>query len=193
MEVFKRCLAVLEIIWCISQVYSFSLKGKQLVGTIEFQDASDAPEKLEDGSCLNLALQDATDFTTAAKELARTTDKEIKEPFDKDKTLKYRINMPELDLNEKKKYSIFAVLNNGWCKKEENEIDSGEWIKDGDFLTDTKFVVDDFEKCKKESSEECHGPKISLVQSKNEDEGKKHESKDNEKEDKDDKDNRDDR
>ena len=188
MEVVKRYFAIVEIICCISQVHSFSLKGKQLVGTIEFQDASDAPEKLEDGSCLNVALQDATDFTTAAKELAKATDKEIKAPFDKDKTLKYKIDMSDLDLNEKKKYSIFAVLNNGWCKEEEGEIDSGEWIKDEDFLTDTKFVVDDFEKCKKESSKECHGPKISLVKNKNEDEGKKHENKEKEKEDKDKKD-----
>ena len=166
------------MILCTCQVESLSLEGKQLVGSIEFQDASELPEKLAEGSCLNVALKDSPDFTTAAKEIARITDKDVKDSYDKDKTLKYKIDLPDMKLTEKKTYLVSAVLNIGWCKEDSDKIDSGKWIGDRDFLTDTPFFVEGLDKCSKESSQMCHGPKLSLVRSQNDDKNKEQDDED---------------
>lgn len=37
-----------------------------------------------------------------------------------------------------REYAVEAVLNNGWCKAK----DQDQWIRPGDYLTDTSFRVD---------------------------------------------------
>ena len=181
---FARFSILAVFILSFRKAESFRLNGKQLTGSVEFQDASDAPEELTKGSCLNIALKDSTDFTTADKELASTTDKDIIKSYKDDKKLKYKINLPDTEFNSKKKYSVSAVLNVGWCKEESDEIDSGEWIRDQDYLTDTQFMIDGLEKCSKRSSKECNGPTLSVVKSKQEDNTEKNKSEDEKKENK---------
>ena len=173
---------ILIMIWFIHQVELFSFKGKTLSGSIEFQDVSHAPKKLEEGSCLNVVLKESANFTPAAKEIANATDRNVKQSFDKDKILKYKLYLSDVAYKPEKEYIVSAVLNIGWCKNETDKIDSGEWIRDHDFLTDTQFVVDDFEKCSKEDTKECHGPKLSLVENHNDEKTKEEKDEDKGKE-----------
>lgn len=156
-------LATLCLLICLHHVCSFSLDGKAVKGAIKLQNPSDVREKLKDGSCLNVALKDSTDFTTADTEIGSSSDEDAVKLFKQGEALRYKMNFPDVELSPSKKYSVSAVLNVGWCKGTAGKIDSGEWIRDQDYLTDTKFFLDDIEGCRKEDSLECVGPTLSLI------------------------------
>ena len=146
-----------------STISAVNLKGKILKGVVEFQKIEEAPKDLKDGSCLTVNLQDIS--KPVHKEVSHKTREDIVEEYKKEMGLSYELVMPDKELDKEEHYAISAVLNNGWCKKESEELDEGEWIKDGDFLTDTNFVVENLEKCSASNEKECKGPTISLVKS----------------------------
>ena len=151
----------------------FSLKGKVIKGIVEFQAAPEAPENLSKGSCLNVDIQDTTDLTAKSKEVASATDRAIAGNYKKDRIFTYQILLGDEKFSSDKQYSIDVVLNVGWCRKGGGKIDSGEWIRENDFLTDTNFLIENLEKCSASSSNECQGPKISLTKNSKEDENVK--------------------
>ena len=117
---------------------SLKLSGKALEGGIKFP-ADKVPDNLEPGSCLTVKLDDVSLQDTSSTVIMRAVVKDLEKSYKKGESLKYKLEFPgDKDLDDKKDYSVSAVLNNGWCAKE----DSNDWIKKGDFLTDTTNPVD---------------------------------------------------
>ncbi len=162
-----KAACLICVAFTLISVNAFNLKGKVLSGDVDFQQISDAPETLEEKSCLKLTLEDVTSLFAKPIKVAEATMENIGKEYDKERALKYRLDLPDdKKLSEENNYAISAVLNIGWCKGKSEERYDDEWIRDKDFLTDTTFVVKNLKQCAESSNDECHGPKISLVKNK---------------------------
>ena len=101
-------------------------------GKIQF---SKKPGKLPPNSCLHVAFKD-----TAIADLPSVLYKEVVIDLsdvlvDKNYTYKLKTKKPK---RMHASYTVSATLNVGWCSK----TSSSKWIREKDYLTDTKFHVD---------------------------------------------------
>ena len=148
------------------QCLSFTLFGKKLHGNITFEELADMPEKMDEGSCLKIQLQDISRMDQEAIPLARSVDRDISKNYKRENQMEYQIELQNQEfVDNGKLYSISSVLNCGSCEADSFAGEKGsKWIKEGDFLTETVFLVNKYlAKCKTKIEPACDGPTIKLV------------------------------
>jgi len=149
-------LKVLILFIFYQHVYSTNFVKKTLQGKINYPEKF--PAKLPGKSCLVLKFQDVTRQDMGAVMLARQV---VVNP-DKLITTGYSFSFPNREmLLQFRDVQVAAVLNVGWCSTDNEE--SHEWIHQGDYLTDTSFLVS--HENINDAKDIIKGPDIYLVQS----------------------------
>ena len=94
------------------------------------------PGKLPEGSCLNVRFSDTSMQDASSIELASAQLNVSGMNMAKQFNFMLESNKPAEEENWRT-LSIDAVLNVGWCPSP----DSDEWVRKGDYLTDTNFRI----------------------------------------------------
>ena len=125
-------LKMLYLVCCfllfMSQCWSFTVSG-----IVNFKGAS--PASLKNGSWLvvkveDVSLQDVASVTLQKNFIDLSS-------YDPVKPLSYSItDIPTDSITAHSEVSVSAVLRNGW------KSDGDSWIKKGDYLTDSRHVID---------------------------------------------------